>query len=195
MLLKMSALFIFNHNLIHIYLSTQLIKPNCIETPSFSLLKMQHQSFARNLPPLFIGCMCKQLATANPFTTLLLCTVRFETQLSFFFLIFILHIKFWGIREYPHSPSCHQTWCAVCQRNYLWIECKMCGFTSGFQKGTLTTWTDNLSVTDVTGVCIYNVQCVYVTGHAVNSFFSADSICKRYYQIIELIFCLFIFNS
>lgn len=131
----------------------------------------------------------------TPFTTLLLCTVRFETQLSFFFLIFILHIKFWGIREYPHSPSCHQTWCAVCQRNYLWIECKMCGFTSGFQKGTLTTWTDNLSVTDVTGVCIYNVQCVYVTGHAVNSFFSADSICKRYYQIIELIFCLFIFNS
>ena len=113
----------------------------------------------------------------------------------FFFKIFILHIKFWGIREYPHSPSCHQTWCAVCQRNYLWIECKMCGFTSGFQKGTLTTWTDNLSVTDVTDVCIYNVQCIYVTGHAVNSFFSADSICKRYYQIIELIFCHFIFNS
>ena len=71
----------------------------------------------------------------------------------------------------------------------------MCGFTSGFQKGTLTTWTDNLSVIDVTDVCIYNVQCIYVTGYAVNSFFSADSICKRYYQIIELIFCHFIFNS
>ena len=86
MLLKMSALFIFNHNLIHIYLSTQLIKPNCIETPSFSSLKMQHQSFSRNLPPLFIGCMCKQLATANPIqdTTTLHCEVL-NTTIFFFF--------------------------------------------------------------------------------------------------------------
>ena len=71
----------------------------------------------------------------------------------------------------------------------------MCGFTSGFQKGTLTTWTDNLSVIDVTDVCIYNVQCIHVTGYAVNSFFSAESICKRYYQIIELIFSSLYFQQ